>query len=130
MIRSAIAVVVGIVVWILAATVCNWALRAGLPGYAAAEPAMVFTLPMLFGRLVVGLVASLAAGVACGAISGPQRRAGTMLAALMVLMFLPLHYKLWAMFPVWYHLIFLISLAPAVLAGVVLQRGFAVNKAA
>jgi hypothetical protein len=122
MIRSAIAVVIGVVTWVLAATLCNWALRAGMPGYAAAEPAMAFTLPMLFGRLAVGLVASLAAGVACGAVSRSRRRAGPILAVLMVLMFLPLHYKLWAVFPAWYHLFFLITLAPAVLAGVVLQR--------
>ena len=129
MMRSTIAVVIGVVTWVLAATVCNWALRAGLYGYAAAEPAMAFTLPMLIGRLAVGLVASLAAGVACGAVSRSQRPAGPMLAALMVLMFLPMHYKLWAVFPAWYHLFFLISLAPAVLAGVVLQREFAVRKA-
>ena len=59
---------------------------------------MAFTLPMLVGRLAVGLVASIAAGVACGAVSRSQRR-GSVLAALMVLMFLPLHYKLWAVFP-------------------------------
>ena len=129
MIRSAMAVVMGVVTWVLVATVCNWVLRAGLPGYAVAESAMAFTLPMLFGRLAVGLVASLAAGVACGAISRSKRPAGAVLAALMVLMFLPVHYKLWAVFPVWYHLFFLMTLAPVVLAGVVMQRRFAVRKA-
>ena len=129
MIRSTMAVVRGVVTWVLVATVCNWALRAGFSGYAAAEPAMAFTLPMLFGRLAVGLIASLAAGVACGAISRSQRPAGAVLAALMVLTFLPVHYKLWAVFPVWYHLFFLMTLAPVVLAGVVLQRRFAVRKA-
>ena len=74
MIRSAIAVVIGVVTWVLAATLCNWALRAGVPGYAAAEPAMAFTLPMLVGRLAVGLVASLAAGVACGASAARSGR--------------------------------------------------------
>ena len=129
MIRSAIAVVIGVVTWVLAATLCNWALRAGLPGYAAAEPAMAFTVPMLFGRLAVGLVASLAAGVACGAVSRSQRRAGPILAVLVVLMFLPVHFKLWAVFPAWYHLFFLITLAPAILAGVALQRKLVVSKA-
>ena len=130
MIRATIAVVIGVVTWVLVATVCNWALRAGLSGYAAAEPAMAFTLPMLFGRLAAGLVASIAAGVAVGAVSRSRRGAGAVLAALMVLMFLPMHYKLWAVFPVWYHLFFLMTLAPAVLAGVALQRRLMVSKAA
>jgi hypothetical protein len=129
MIRSAIAVVIGVVTWALAATFFNWALRAGMPGYSAVEPTMAFTLPMLFGRLAVGLVASLAAGVACGAVSRAGRRAGPILAMLMVLMFLPVHYKLWAVFPAWYHLFFLITLAPAILAGVVLQRRLVAGKA-
>jgi hypothetical protein len=31
--------------------------------------------------------------------------------------FLPVHYSLWDKFPVWYHLFFLVTLAPAVLLG-------------
>jgi len=38
-------------------------------------------------------------------------------AAIMVVLFLPVHYMLWSKFPIWYHLFFLISLAPTVLIG-------------
>ncbi|HEX7720741.1 MAG TPA: hypothetical protein VF397_01195, partial [Pyrinomonadaceae bacterium] len=41
--------------------------------------------------------------------------------AVMVVLFLPVHYMLWVKFPMWYHLFFLISLAPALLIGASLQ---------
>jgi hypothetical protein len=37
------------------------------------------------------------------------------------MMFLPVHYMPWVKFPMWYHLFFLISLAPALLIGASLQ---------
>ena len=60
MIKSSLAVLVGIFAWGLAATLGNWILRAALPGYSAVEKAMAFTLTMLFWRLVLGLVSSYA----------------------------------------------------------------------
>jgi len=38
-------------------------------------------------------------------------------ALIMLLLFVPVHYMLWAKFPIWYHLFFLISLAPTLLIG-------------
>lgn len=66
MIRSILAVVAGVVTWIVAATVLNVGLRLGLPGYVDAEPTMAFTLPMLVGRLAIALATSVLAGAACG----------------------------------------------------------------
>lgn len=40
----------------------------------------------------------------------------------MLLLFVPLHLKLWHAFPVWYHLFFLLTLAPTLLMGVALGR--------
>ena len=122
MIRAVLAVVAGVVAWIAAATVLNIGLRLGLPGYAEAEPTMAFTLPMLIGRLVVALVTSVVAGYACGWVAREGRRASGVFAALMVILFVPLHLKLWHAFPPWYHLFFLLTLAPALLTGVALPR--------
>ncbi|NJD32608.1 MAG: hypothetical protein FIB04_12075 [Gammaproteobacteria bacterium] len=122
MIRSIVAVVVGVVAWIVAATVLNIGQRYALPGYAAAESSMVFTLVMMIGRLFVGLAASVVAGFACSWVARGARAAGWMLAVLMLCLFAALHAKLWHTFPVWYHLFFLLTLVPAILAGVALQR--------
>ena len=120
--RAAIGVVFGFVAWFVAATLFNFILRATLDGYSAAEASMTFTYPMLIGRLIVGAVASLAAGAACAAVARSIPRADEVLGGAMVLFFLLVHAMLWDKFPEWYHLSFLISLAPVVLAGAELVR--------
>ncbi len=125
MVRSISAVVLAIIAWFATATVCNWVLRAALPGYAAVEAAMDFTLPMQIGRLVLGLASSLCAGVVCAAIVRPGSPAPKVVAGLLLLLFLPVHYFLWDKFPAWYHLFFLLTLVPAVLAGAALGRRLA-----
>ncbi len=120
MIRSILAVIVAVVTWFIVATIGNWILRAALPGYSAVEVSMNFTLTMMICRLLLGLVASLCAGFVCATIAR-NRVAARVAAAVMVVLFLPVHYMLWAKFPIWYHLFFLISLAPMLLVGAALQ---------
>jgi len=121
MLRSILAVIIGVFVWFLVATVGNWILRLAIPGYSAVEVSMNFTLAMMIGRLILGLVSSFAAGLVCGTISR-NRIAPTVAAAIMLLLFVPVHYTLWAKFPIWYHLFFLITLAPTMLIGARLWR--------
>lgn len=116
MIRSILSVVVAVVTWFVVATIGNWILRAVLPGYSAVEVSMNFTLTMMICRLILGMVSSWCAGFVCATIA--RNSVGPRVAALiMVLLFLPVHYMLWAKFPIWYHLFFLISLAPTLLIG-------------
>ena len=117
MLRSICAVIISVDTWFLVATVGNLLLRALLPGYTAVEAAMSFTLPMKLARLALGLISSLSAGIVCAAIANPGSQAAKVVAGIMVALFIPVHYMLWAKFPVWYHLFFLLSLAPAVLLG-------------
>ncbi|HEV8690481.1 MAG TPA: hypothetical protein VGQ91_09315 [Ideonella sp.] len=119
--RSFVGVVVALLAWFVAATLGNLVLRVALPGYTQVEVAMTFTLAMLIARLVLGLVSSLAAGFVCAAIAPAGSPAAKVTAGLLVALFLPVHYGLWARFPIWYHLFFLGSLAPMVLLGAALQ---------
>jgi hypothetical protein len=123
MIRSILAVVVAIISWWVVATICNLILRVALPGYAAVEAIMKFTLTMMICRLVIGLISSLAAGFVCAAVAGRNGLAPKVAAVLMLLLFIPVHYLLWNKFPVWYHLFFLITLAPTMLLGAALRQG-------
>ena len=116
-IRIALAVLIGFVVWFVVATAANLLIRASLAGSAEAETAARFTLPMLLARLAVGGLSSLAAGLACALFARSFFVAGKVLAVALVLFFIPVHYALWAQFPLWYHAVFLISLAPLVLVG-------------
>ena len=117
LVRSLGAVVVGFIAWFVVATLGNLVLRAAIPGYTAVETAMTFTLSMQLGRLAVGLVSSVGAGAVCAAVARFRRWPAWVLAAILVLMFLPVHYTLLHKFPLWYHAFFLITLAPAVLVG-------------
>jgi hypothetical protein len=121
-IRIGLVVLVGFVVWFVVATVANLLIRASLPGYAEAETAARFTLPMLVARLAVGGLSSVAAGLACALFARSFSVAGKVLAVALVLFFIPVHYALWAQFPLWYHAVFLISLAPLVLVGASVAR--------
>jgi hypothetical protein len=117
MVKATTSVVVGFVIWFVAATVANWLLRALIPGYTAAEATMAFTLPMLLARLAVGFFSSLVAGFSCSYVAGQLRKPIYVLAIIMVVFFLPVHYNLLAKFPIWYHVVFLGTLAPLVILG-------------
>ena len=116
-IKLVLAILIGFVVWFVVATIANMLIRASLPGYAEAELATRFTLPMLLARLAVGAVSSVAAGLACALAARSISVAIKVLAAALVLFFFPVHYSLWTQFPLWYHAVFLVSLAPLVLVG-------------
>ena len=117
MARAILAVVAGLVVWMVVATLLNFGLRAGLPGYTVAEPTMTFTLGMKVARLILGALASLAAGAAAGLIAPSKTGPRWVLGAIILALFIPVHIQLWAKFPVWYHLVFLGTLLPLVVMG-------------
>jgi hypothetical protein len=120
--RTIVAVVAGPFVWFAIATVLNFGLRALIPGYHRAEPAMAFTLTMEIARLALAIVASLGAGAVIRLIAPASRLAPVIVGVLMLALFVPEHIRLWPRFPVWYHLFFLITLAPLIIAGAQLPR--------
>ena len=120
--RVVLAIVAGFVVWFAAATVGNFGIRWLVPGYSEVEKTMDFSSGMLFARLVLGAVASIAAGAACIAVARNARAAIYLFAVLLLALFVPVHVGLWAKFPVWYHIVFLGSLAPLVVVGANLLR--------
>jgi hypothetical protein len=122
MTRSILAVVARLVVWMLVATLLNFGLRAGLAGYAQAEPTLAFTLGMKVARLILGALASLAAGAAAGLIAPSKTGPRWVLGAIILALFITVHIQLWAKFPIWYHLVFLGTLAPLVAFGAAFTR--------
>jgi hypothetical protein len=114
--RQVIAFVSALLAWVLVASLLNRLLRVGLPGYAAAEPAMGFTLSMLWARLALGALASVSAGCVLARLAPHGGRLPLILGMLLLAMFLPVHYNLWQKFPVWYHLLFLLTIIPGISA--------------
>ena len=117
MARGIAGVAGGLIAWIVAATLGNFVLRFALPGYAEVEKAMSFTLAMLAGRLVVGALSSLCAGLTVAWITRRNDRVGVILTSILVVLFIPVHYNLWSTFPLWYHLAFFASLVIMTVAG-------------
>src|SRR5882724_12801615 len=117
MLRAIGGIAGGLFAWVVVATVGNRVLRAAWPGYAAVEGAMNFTLAMLLLRLLLGALSSLCAGFFAAWIARGNRVADTVLAGLLLVGFIPVHYTLWERFPVWYHLTFLLSLVAVTVLG-------------
>lgn len=102
-------VIAGIAAWIVIVTALNIGLRHYWPDYAAVERAMTFTLPMMAARLSMSALSSLLGGIVARLVD-KRRLAALISGTILLLLFLPEHYALWAKFPIWYHLIFLVSL--------------------
>jgi hypothetical protein len=122
MVRIIAAIACGFVAWFVVATIGNLVIRLSWPDYVAVEAAMAFTLPMMLVRLLLGAVASLAAGALAAWIARGNGRAVMAVGILLTALFIPIHYKLWDTFPLWYHAVFLISLFPLTLAGAYQSR--------
>ncbi len=122
MIRATLAVIVGLIAWVICATALDVLLRLILHGYADAEPQLQFTLGMMIARLALpGAIPSLVAGFATAWIARRKARVVAILAIILVAVFLPAHYHFWTKFPLWYHLTFLGSLLLLTVCGARLQ---------
>jgi hypothetical protein len=120
--RTVAGVAAGFVAWVVVVTILNWGLRLWLPGYAQVEHAMIFTFTMKAARLAIAAATSIAAGAVVRAFAPESRWAPWILGLLMLVLFVPDHIQLWTRFPVWYHLTFLVTLAPLVALGAMLVR--------
>jgi len=109
-IRITLAALGGFAAWWVAVTLLDLLLRLSWPEYAAVEKAMTFTLGMQIARLVEGAAASVAAGFTTALISRRKPIATWILVALLLALFIPVHYQFWERFPAWYHLVFIASL--------------------
>ena len=127
--RTIGSIIAGLAAWVVVVTLLNFALRAAIPGYHAAEPTLQFTLAMKIGRLTEAAITSVAAGIVVGLIAPAKKWAPWLVGLIVLATFLPEHVKIWARFPVWYHLAFLVPLVPLVALGGFLGRGMALGKA-
>jgi len=115
--RAVGSIVAGLVAWAVIATLLNFGLRLGIPGYVEAEPVLAFTLTMKIGRLLLAAIASIGAGAVVRAVSPESRWAPWIAGGIVLCLFLLVHVQIWNKFPVWYHLTFLLTIVPLFLLG-------------
>jgi hypothetical protein len=126
MAKTTLGVVAGLVVFVTVATVAGMAMRGEWPEYASVAHAMTFTLPMMFARLAIGALATVAMGLVTAVIVRRSMLARLTPGLVLLAVFIPQHIRIWDKFPVWYHLSFLISLVPLTHVGGKLADGRAV----
>jgi hypothetical protein len=110
MLRIAGGVLVGAVTWIFAVAALGFVLREAWPQMAEIREMTLLTVPMLFARLAVSALSSVAGGFAASLTSGEKVKASLGSGVLLLLVFVPYHTTIWHSFPVWYHLTFFVSL--------------------
>ena len=123
--RLAPGVLIGFAVWVTVAGFGFLLLRTAWPSYAAAEPTKSYTLAMLFSRLLVGVVCTLAAGAVAALVAKGSRAACLSLGIVLLLLSAPvhlpiefgLHLSVWADYPAWYHFTYLLPLIPLTVLG-------------
>ena len=115
--RPILAFAVGLALWVVVISLLNRGLRMFVAGYAAAEPTFSFTLGMLSLRLAIAALTSLIAGAVAAWVAPASRRLPVLLGATLLVAFIPVHVRLWSLFPFWYHLVFLGTLIQLVKLG-------------
>jgi hypothetical protein len=124
MAKGILGVVAGLLAFMAVVFVAGIIMRGTWPDYARVADAMTFTLPMMIARLTIGALATIAAGLVTAAIVKPSTLVRLVPGLLLLAAFIPQHIMLWAKFPVWYHLTFLLSLVPLTyLGGGAVSRG-------
>jgi hypothetical protein len=112
----------GLAAWLAVGSAGLLALRTTWAAYAAVEPFKAYSPAMLWARLGVACIACAAAGVTASRAAGVRGAiaAGT----LLVVLSLPIHLiEVWAEYPAWYHVTYLLLLIPVTgLAGLVNRR--------
>lgn len=87
--------------------------------YALAEPEKAYTLAMLLARLVI-FSSMIAATAAVAALVAGDERFAWIAGALILLVSIPPHLypgHVWDDYPVWYHVVYLVSILPIAVAG-------------
>ncbi len=110
-------VVVGFIVWSIIWMGSHEILALVSDRYAAAVIEGQFTTGDLIIALFRSALASVVAGWAAVMIAGEFSKTAVALGVLLLVVGILVQISSWSMFPVWYHLVFLVSLIPVTIAG-------------
>lgn len=113
--RDVMAVVAGAVLWAVL-WVGGSALAAPMLGVVAGQP--ITDTGVLLGYIAYSVLLSILAGYTAAAVAGhAPMRPVRWLAGVQLLLGIVFEVSAWSLTPVWYHLVFLVLLVPAVLLG-------------
>jgi hypothetical protein len=101
----------GLLAFLVAGLIGLAALSALWPAYASAVPTKAYSTVMLLSRVGVSVAASIVAGLVSGGLGGARaaRAVGYVLTGVSAVFHL---WIVWPDYPVWYHMVYLLSLVP------------------
>jgi len=120
--RILLGAIAGVVVWVIAVSICDVVIRKLWIEYAQVEKSLAFTLPMMIARLSESAACLVLSGFVAALIAKERIKAAAGAGIVLLAFFLPFHISIWNKFPPWYHLVFLTSLPLLSLAGGYLWR--------
>ena len=90
-------------------------LKIGWADYAIASKDKSYTLAMLLSRLLVGILASIAAGISAAKISNDNVKSAWFVGAIVFCWAAYIHiFEVWTDYPIWYHLAYLLPIIPII----------------
>ena len=122
--RIGVAVLGGLASWFILGAMGLAVLR-WWPDYATAEPTKAYTFAMLIARLTVALIASAVAGALAAKMSRSGAGAAWWVGVVLLAGSAPIHLAMvWADYPAWYHVAYLLPLIPVTgLSGTLFSAG-------
>jgi hypothetical protein len=121
--RLWVGVIGGLASWLILGATGLGMLRAVWTDYALAEPNKAYTFGMLLSRLTVGLISSVTAGAVAAKVARGSTNAAWWLGGLLLVFSAPIHLvRVWADYPAWYHVAWLLPLMPITGSGGALVR--------
>ncbi len=117
MLKIALGVIVGFLVWSILWVGFDALLRAVLTSYDESVKAMTFSSLMLILLLVLSAVVSIISGFVAALISRENSKSPLILGILLLIVGIFVQMSVWDKIPLWYHLTFLILLIPMTILG-------------
>jgi hypothetical protein len=127
-IRIILGAIAGLVAWAVIVTAFDIILRRSWPEYALVEKSLAFTLPMMVARLSESAVSSVLSGFVAALVAKERIKSSLAAGIVLLALFLPVHISIWHKLPVWYHLVFFMSLPLLSLAGGLLRGPGGISK--
>ena len=110
MLRQMLGAVAGCIAWFVAVAILGFAAAKAWPEMAGVRDMTSLTFHMLLTRLGISAVSSIACGYVAAQVSKERLKAALGAGVLLLLVFVPYHMTIWSNFPIWYHLVFFVSL--------------------
>ena len=117
MLKKIIGVVVGFIVWSILWVGSEPVIAAVAPTLAPGTDLSNITVGYLGLKIVLSVLFSLSAGYIASTFAGDSRNSPMILGVVLLLVGIGVQASVWALLPLWYHVVFLGLLIPATIFG-------------